>query len=460
MRRILPLTACLLALAPAAAGAATRHVVRGAAWGHGIGFSQYGGQGMALNGHGYREILRHYYRGTDISDAPTKRIRVLLMSGQRSISFAGATKAHTRRLSPNRTYVARAISGGRIEVRSSGGRLAGRFAAPLRVKTTGEPIRLGGRAMNGIVGGQYRGWLELRPSTSGGTTVVNAVALDDYVQGVVPDEMPPSWHLEALKAQALAARSYALATDAGGPVFDQYPDTRSQVYGGVNAEEPSTNTAVQATRNEVVTYQGAVATTFFFSTSGGHTENNENVFYGGAPRPYLRGVEDPYDNISPRHRWRFEFSQSQMQSRLSGLVRGTYQGVEVVERGVSPRIVWADVVGSSGRTRVRGATLRQRLGLYDSWATFTAVTTSSARVSLGKASVLLGKLAGRPAVEGRFDPAPRRRVATVERRVRGGWKAARRGRLDGAGGYRIAVPRAGTYRVRVGAVAGPAVRVR
>ena len=89
----------------------------------------------------------------------------------------------------------------------------------------------------------------------------------------MPGEMPSLWHSEALKAQAVAARSYALVTDRGGDVFDQYPDTRSQVYRGVSSETSSTNAAVAATAGEVVKYQGKTAVTYFFSTSGGHTEN-------------------------------------------------------------------------------------------------------------------------------------------------------------------------------------------
>ena len=88
-----------------------------------------------------------------------------------------------------------------------------------------------------------------------------------------------------------------------GKGFDQYADTRSQVYRGYLGETPSTNAAVAATAGQVVTYDGEIATTFFFSTSGGHTENVENVFTGGSPKPWLKGVKDPYDDSSPYHRW-------------------------------------------------------------------------------------------------------------------------------------------------------------
>ena len=99
--------------------------------------------------------------------------------------------------------------------------------------------------------------------------------LKDYVRGVVAKESPASWPIEALKAQAVAARSYAISTASHRGTFDVFDDTRSQAYGGVGAETPKTDQAVSATHLQVVLYQGKVAQTFFFSTSGGHTENNE-----------------------------------------------------------------------------------------------------------------------------------------------------------------------------------------
>ena len=370
------MTVLLAGLAlPATAGAATRWVVRGAGFGHGAGMSQYGAYGLALHGTGYRDILGRYYTGTEIGSASGRTIRVLLGDGRASVRFDHARSVGGERLESGVTYTAKSAAG-RVKV-TGGGHTVGTFDAPATVR--GDAIRFVGTTMNGIANGSFRDSLELRPSSYGGLTVVNAAGLDDYVRGVVSGEMPSSWPAEALKAQAVAARSYAITTDRGGPVFDQYPDTRSQVYRGVSGETAATNAAVDATTGEIVTYQGAAVVTYFFSTSGGKTENIENVFYGAAASPWLRGVADPYDDASPKHRWRFVFTTSQMQSRLSGLVKGKFRGVKVVQRGFSPRIVWADVVGSRGRTRVRGATLRTRLGLYDTWASFKKVTGESAK---------------------------------------------------------------------------------
>ena len=126
--------------------------------------------------------------------------------------------------------------------------------------------------------------------------------LDDYLQGVVPAESPASWPAEALKAQAIAARTYAITT-AKSADFDHYADTRSQVYKGVGIETASTNAAVAATRGQIVTYNGQPVVTYFFSTSGGKTEDVENTTLGNEPKPWLKSVEDEFDSVSPRHRW-------------------------------------------------------------------------------------------------------------------------------------------------------------
>ena len=116
--------------------------------------------------------------------------------------------------------------------------------------------------------------------------------------------------------------------------------------------------------------------TYFFSTSGGRTEDVENTPLGNEPRPWLKSVDDPYDDTSPRHRWgpiRMTLQAGRPQARLAR--QGRFRGIEVVRRGRSPRIVEADVVGTRGRTRVTGGQLRARFGLFDSWAFFTSITT-------------------------------------------------------------------------------------
>ena len=496
MRRIAVLITliCLLAV-PAAAQAATRHLVSGAGFGHGVGMSQYGAFGFAKEGRDYESILTHYYRGTKLSKASSDTIRVLLQQGKSAISFSGARHVGSKRANPTRIYVAKR-KGSRVEVRRVTDRkLVGTFAAPLRVTGSKSTlVRLLGPAIGGVLSGRYRGAMELRPSGLGGVTAVNAVSLDDYVQGVIPGEVPPTWPTEAVKAQAVAARSYALTTDAGGDIFDQYPDTRSQVYRGADSEHPLSNAATQATAGQVLRYDGAVIPTFFFSTSGGRTENVENSFGGSAPKPYLVSVKDPYDFHSPKHRWTFRFTTEQMEDKLGSLLKGDFEAITVLDRGVSPRIISADVVGSKGRTRVSGATLRRELGLYDTWASFSTVDTegdtervrrarSSSRVlarpSAGSSwleqmldPTLLGRRekvdrgrkarsATRRVLSGRFLPRPKRELLEVERRLAPKrWRLVRRVRTTRNGKFRARLQRPGVYRVRSGRLAGAGVRLK
>ena len=237
--------ALLLAATGALAGPASAKtvtwVMRGAGFGHGIGMSQYGAQGYAQQGRDYRQILGHYYSGTSIGQAATQTIRVILRQGVSTIKLRGATRATGgKQLDPGTTYTVK-LSGNAIKLDGDTGDVIGSYANGLLITDDGNPLTLLGTAIGGVRNGSYRGGLEFSASALGGMNVVNAVGLDDYVQGVVPGEVPSSWKPEALKAQALAARSYALATDAGGSLFDQYPDTRSQVYRGAGAEASSTN---------------------------------------------------------------------------------------------------------------------------------------------------------------------------------------------------------------------------
>ncbi|HEV2998576.1 MAG TPA: SpoIID/LytB domain-containing protein [Solirubrobacteraceae bacterium] len=199
---------------------------------------------------------------------------------------------------------------------------------------------------------------------------VGRIPLESYVRGVVPAEVPSSWPLAALEAQAVASRTYALTTHAGGSRFDVYSDTRSQVYGGRAAETAPTNAAVAATAGQVVTYSGRPVTTYFFASSGGMTESVQNGFPGAAPEPWLVAVADPYD-AGFLHAWTLTIGLPEASRRLRGLLRGSLRGIEVLRRGASPRILSAAILGSKGRTLLSGAELAARLGLYDTLAWFS-----------------------------------------------------------------------------------------
>jgi stage II sporulation protein D len=368
--RLLASLAALVSLAafvPATAGASVSWVVHGRGFGHGVGMSAYGAYGYALHGKGYRFILGHYYTGAGLGTLEKPRVvRVLLDISSGDVGFSGATSACGERLDPNRSYQAHRV-GNSVRLRSSGGK-------PLA--HCGDRLRAAGNGTIEIVGlGKYRGALETVPTESdaGSLNVVNALALEQYVKGVMPNEVPPSWPLAELKAQAVAVRSIAITGDVGGNGFDLYSDTRSQVYKGLESEYATTNEAVDATRGQVVIYEGQVAETLYSACSGGHTESVVNVF--GTAVPYLVGVPDPYDYYCPLHTWTLKFSGPEISSRLGAHLDGSLKQVVITKRGVSPRIITAKLIGTGGVTTVTGSELEVALGGYDTWMSFEKVVS-------------------------------------------------------------------------------------
>jgi len=216
--------------------------------------------------------------------------------------------------------------------------------------------------------------------------------------------------------------------------------------------------------------------TYFFSTSGGRTENVENSF-GGAPQPWLRSVEDPYDDASPRHRWGpIRMTLGEARRKLGGLVKGSFRGIKVVKRGASPRVVAADIVGTGGRTRVSGATLRARFGLYDTWSYFTSIAARRApapeeapvevppqpAAGEGTGGVAPGARMTRfrtiASLAGEVLPARDGERVRVQARRDGGWRTILSVRVE-AGAYRAAITQPGTYRAVFRGATAAAVRI-
>ena len=364
MRLRLTTLLLFLFLAPNAQ-AGVRWVVAGHGFGHGVGMSQYGAYGYAKHGKGYRFILGHYYSGTTIGTlSGAQVVRVLLDVSGGDVGFGKATSACGRSLDPRRGYAARRI-GRSVQLRAAGGKT---------LANCGRQLRAAGQGRVSIEGSVYRGALEVVPTAESGGSLnaVNALPVDQYVKGVVPNESPASWPIAALEAQAVAARSYALADQVGGNGFDLYADTRSQVYGGLESEAAQGNRAADLTRGQVVMYGGKVAETFFSACSGGHTESVQNVFFG-PPIPYLVGVPDPYDGACPLHSWKLSFSGREISSKLGAYLKGQLKRVVVTKRGASPRIVWAKLYGTGGVTRIRGDQLQAALGAYDRWMSFREI---------------------------------------------------------------------------------------
>ena len=365
--RALVIAFTLLLLAPAAAAADV--VIDGRGWGHGVGLSQYGAYGFALReGRDHRSILAHYYTGSDYGTAPATRMRVR-MKRARAPKISGATRAVSGgrrvRLREDRGYRFQALNADRVTlIDTTTGRTRARLRVPVTV-TGGASTVLHGSAENGLSNGVYRGRMVLLREGSR-VLAVNHVSLEHYLYGVVPAEMPASWPAEALRAQAVVARSYALTSRAVGGAWDVFADVRSQVYRGVLAEVDTTTAAVRATRGRVVTVGGQVAQTFFFSTSGGRTAANEEGF-GGTPLAYLRSVEDPHDDLSPVHTWTARFSRREAQRRLRDLVAGRLEGIEIASRSPSGRAATVLLRGSQGEATVSAAAVRTALGLRSTW---------------------------------------------------------------------------------------------
>jgi stage II sporulation protein D len=354
-----------LAGAPSAQASVT-WIVHGHGFGHGVGMSQYGAYGYAKHGKSYRFILAHYYPGTTIGTLSGPRVvRVLVDVSGGDVGFSGATSACGQTLDAGRDYEAHRVGSG-VRLRSSGGR-------PLA--DCGRKLRAAGSGRIDVAGvGTYRGALEVVPTDSdaGSLNAIDAVSVDQYVKGVIPNESPASWPVAELRAQAVAARSYALSVQVSGNGFDLYDDTSSQVYKGFDSETARSNQAAADTQGQVVEYNGKVAQTYFSACSGGHTESVQNVFFGPAI-PYLVGVPDPYDSYCPLHSWTLRFSGPEIGAKLGAYLDGGLERIVITQHGSSPRILWARLFGTGGVTKIRGDQLESALGAYTSWMTFQKV---------------------------------------------------------------------------------------
>ncbi|MBS1861546.1 MAG: SpoIID/LytB domain-containing protein [Actinobacteria bacterium] len=370
-RRLIPTALALAAALVGALGATAASaraqvswVVHGHGFGHGVGMSAYGAYGYALHGKGYKFILGHYYPGTSLGTISGPNVvRVLLGTSSGDVSFSEATSACRTQLEPSRTYQAHRL-GNVVVLRSAAGKPLARCGATLRAAGSSGVINIAGM-------GRYRGALETLVNESGELNVVNALSVDNYVKGVIPNESPPSWPMAELKAQAVASRSFALTGGVGGDGFDLYSDTRSQVYKGLESEYTTSDEAEEQTAGQVLMYEGNIAETLFSACSGGKTESMENVF--GTAVPYLVGVPDPYDSLCPLHEWTLNFSGPEMTQKLSGLLDGALKKVVITKTGYSPRIIEAKLYGTGGVTSVTGEQLEVALGAYSTWMTFEKV---------------------------------------------------------------------------------------
>jgi SpoIID/LytB domain protein len=406
----------------------TTFVITGRGWGHGVGMAQWGAYGYAKHGVTYDRILAHYYPGTKPAPAPVSKVKVLLIESARRLVVSSPDSFRVQ----DATGVVHDLAGGNYPLDSS---------LTLQVDPAKGPEAFPGPLT--FLPGKSPLWLAhpfrgtFRVTATGKTlSVVNTVALESYLRGVVSNEMPHDWPLEAVKAQAVAARSYALAHLRGGG-FDVYGDTRDQVYGGIATETPVGDQAVAATKRQVLLYRGEIATTYFFSSSGGRTAAITDVFQSAKPTPYLVSVPDPYDTFSPYHTWGPVTIPAGTAARLLQ-VPGLADLRPVPATGRARSIV---VAGPNGDVAVAGGEARRALGLRSTWIKVGLLSLSRpAGTVVAGTSVTLAGRAVRMA-----------EVALEQRPVGGDWQAGPALSVQPDGSFSLAVAPTATTQFRLSA---------
>ncbi len=344
-------------------------VLDGAGFGHGVGMSQWGARGAALKGLAAPAILAHYYPGTTIAATAPRDVRVLLSDGVDHVAISAATGVVAI---PAGNGLSAPSTAKRFELRIADGKLVVRKGTGTIVADNWTGARFGSTDPVGVDASRYRGTITVT-RTGKGLRIVNTVPMEHYLRGVVSKEMSPAWGDDApaaLQAQAIAARTYAIATMRTGGDFDMFDDQRSQVYAGAGAEDPRTDAAVSQTAGQVITAAGNPIVAYYSAASGGRTENVENAFPGAQPQPWLVSVDDPYDDVAPLHRWAAlpTFSQAELTKRLGTVLPIT--AVVPLRRGVSPRVLRARVeLAPFGAITLTGPQLRSSLELPDTWFT-------------------------------------------------------------------------------------------
>lgn len=384
---------------PAAATEIESITFNGGGWGHGIGLSQYGARGYALQGWKYDRILKHYYQGTRLETKPTATVRVNLdkskaARSQWQIQAGIDTTLTITQVSDKSVVVALrekvggvpakywiTTSGGNVRLHrdSSGkpGTVIKTFSGRAFVNSD-SPIRIVGKSgpfdHSGV---RWRGRLHFIPATATTSDCINYVDIEDYLKGVVPRESPSSWPAEALKSQAVAARSYAY--DDAVNNFVLWCTTMSQVYNGHSRpgyehEPASTNAAISATKGQLVWYgtESKPVKTFFSSSSGGHTASVQDVWLSSTPKPYYTGVPDADKDGNSYYTWSSGgLSASTVSTKVRAKVGAANSApspalIEDIslERASSGYTRYANVRWSDGRTyRISGDSLRSALGL-------------------------------------------------------------------------------------------------
>ena len=350
--------------------------IRGDGSGHGIGMSQYGAYGAARDGRSHRQILDFYYPGTDLGSAggavkvwiSADRDRDLRVDDRKGLTIRKVGGRTWRPREPRaEQWRVRSASGGThvISYRTRTWQTWRKVRGTVELAAGGKPLTL--RTPSGAV--RYRGALRSTRLRSGQRITVNVLPLEQYLRGVVPSEMQAGWPQQALRAQAVAARTYAVHERGDGNTYYDVCDYAAcQAYGGASAEASASTSAVTATAGEVLTHDGAIALAMYSASNGGHTVD------GG--EPYLPAQADDFEGDSADYYdWRRTFTTRQFEKAF-GLGNLTYLQVESRD-GNGPRD--GRVTAVRMRTEggfdapVDGEKVRRNLGLPSSLFEITRV---------------------------------------------------------------------------------------
>lgn len=275
------------------------------------------------------------------------RLKIGLVQGAESAAVLVDEHTRVRNLSTGEMLL---LSTGTVEAQAWGGRIV------ISGRDTGERLEIWHPSNRFVLNGEsYPGRLVLRSSDSG-LTAVNELELETYLEGVLPHEMSPKWPLEALKAQAVISRTFAVYNlgqhHADG--FDLTSDVRSQVYKGLRAVDPAVKEAVRSTQGQVLTWRGKVLNAFFHSCCGGHTRAAHRAWSGGGePEKPLKGVVDGHCRVSPHYQWEAYFPASDVLRAVqeAGHMVTELRGLQIGKRERTGHA--ADVIASTEQGSVR-----------------------------------------------------------------------------------------------------------
>ncbi|GMG97818.1 SpoIID/LytB domain-containing protein [Tepidimicrobium xylanilyticum] len=212
----------------------------------------------------------------------------------------------------------------------------------------------------------YRDFIQFK-IIDGNLIVINYIDLENYLYGVVPREMPASFEMEALKAQAIASRTYALKNRSKHIAhgYDLCDNTHCQVYGGMDGEQENTNRAVDMTRGMIITYAGNIIDALYHSNSGGITEASSEAW--GYNHPYLTSVDDKYSIDAPNGSWSYKMTTNEINRKLKdyGINVGNILDIKITETSSSGRVTKLKIVGTSGERTLSKGEIREVLGLNE-----------------------------------------------------------------------------------------------